>query len=75
MKKYIVIEECLGTDGEFTSNAYPATSAQNASEICASLIKEMNDMMEVDKDLDPTTTTELEGDGWWFRVRIEEHES
>ena len=74
MKLYLTIEECLGTDGEFTSNVYPASSPQDAGEMCSSLIAEMIEMMDLDRNIDPTATRELEGDGWWYRVRWEEQD-
>ena len=74
MKLYIVIAETLGTDGEFTSEVYPATSAQDAGEMCSSLIADMMETMDLDRNIDPTSTWELEGDGWFYRVRVEEHE-
>jgi hypothetical protein len=74
MKLYLTIAECLGTDGEFTSEVYPASSAQDAGEMCSSLIADMIETMDLDRNIDPTATWELEGDGWWFRVRWEEHD-
>ena len=72
MVLYITIAETLGTDGEFSSEVYPSTSAQTAEEICASLIAEMIETMDLDRNIDPTATTELKGDGWFYRVRVEE---
>lgn len=72
MKLYIVIAETLGTDGEFTSEVYPASSAIDAGEMCASLIADMIEAMDLDRNIDPTSTWELEGDGWFYRVRVEE---
>ena len=74
MKLYITIAETLGTDGQFTSEVYPSTSAQAAGEMCASLIADMIETMDLDRNIDPTTTWELEGDCWFYRVRWEEHE-
>jgi len=74
MKLYITIAETLGTDGQFTSEVYPSTSAQAAGEMCASLIADMIETMDLDRNIDPTATWELEGDGWFYRVRWEEHE-
>jgi hypothetical protein len=74
MKLYLTIAESLGTDAEFTSEVYPATSAQDAGEMCSSLIADMIETMDLDRNIDPTATWELEGDGWWFRVRWEEHD-
>ena len=74
MKLYLTIAECLGTDGEFTSEVYPASSAQDAGEMCSSLIADMIETMDLDRNIDPTATRELVGDGWWFRVRWEEQD-
>lgn len=74
MKLYLTIAECLGTDGEYTSEVYPATSAQEAGEMCSSLIADMIETMDLDRNIDPTATWELVGDGWWFRVRWEEQD-
>ena len=73
MVLYITIAETLGTDGEFSSEVYPSTSAQTAEEICASLIAEMIEIMDLDRNIDPTATTELKGDGWFYRVRWERY--
>lgn len=74
MKLYLTIAECLGTDGEFTSEVYPATSAQDAGEMCSSLIADMIETMDLDRNIDPTATWNLEGDGWFYRVRWEEQD-
>lgn len=74
MKLYLTIAECLGTDGEFTSEVYPASSAQDAGEMCSSLIADMIETMDLDRNIDPEATRELEGDGWFYRVRWEEQE-
>ena len=74
MKLYLTIAECLGTDGEFTSEVYPASSAQEAGEMCSSLIADMIETMDIDRNIDPTATWELEGDGWFYRVRWEEQD-
>lgn len=74
MKLYLTIAECLGTDGEFTSEVYPSNSAQDAGEMASSLIADMIETMYMDGDIDPTATWNLEGDGWFYRVRVEEHE-
>lgn len=75
MKLYLTIAECLGTDGEFTSEVYPASSAQEAGEMCSSLIADMIETMDIDRNIDPTATWNLEGDGWFYRVRWEEKDS
>lgn len=74
MKLYLTIAECLGTDGEYSSEVYPATSAQDAGEMCTSLIADMIETMDMDRNIDPTATWNLEGDGWFYRVRWEEQE-
>jgi hypothetical protein len=74
MKFWITIAECMGTDGEFSSEVYPSTSEQDANEMAVSLISDMIETMYMDKDIDPYTNWELEGDGWFYRVRVEEHE-
>ena len=74
MKFYLTIAECCGTDGQFTSEVYPDTSAQGAGEMASSLIADMIETMDMDRNIDPTATWNLEGDGWFYRVRVEEHE-
>ena len=74
MKIWNVIAECCGTDGEFTSEVYPVTSEQEAGEQASALIADMIETMYVEDDIDPTATWNLEGDGWFYRVRVEEHE-
>lgn len=74
MKIWITVAECMGTDGEFTSEIYPSTSNQSAYEMGVSLISDMIETMSMGEDVDPYTNWELEGDGWFYRVRVEEHE-
>ena len=74
MKFWLTIAECMGTDGEFSSEVYPSKSAQEAGEMASSLIADMIETMYVEEDIDPTATWELEGDGWFYRVRVEEFE-
>lgn len=74
MKIWITVAECMGTDGEFTSEIYPSTSNQSAYEMGVSLISDMIETMSMGEDIDPYTNWELEGDGWFYRVRVEEHE-
>ena len=74
MKFYLTVAECMGTDGQFTSEIYPDSSAQGAGEMASSLIADMIETMDMDRNIDPTATWELEGDGWFYRVRVEEHE-
>ena len=74
LKIYVTIAECLGTDGEYSTEVYSFLSSQEAGETASSLVAEMMQTMGVDEDIDPTATWELEGDGWFFRVRVEIHE-
>ena len=74
MRIYLTIAEALGSFGEFTSEVYPSTSAEEAIEMCNSLIANMIEKMDIDDDIDPTTTFELEGDDWFYRVRWEAHD-
>ena len=74
MKLYLTIAECLGTDGEFTSEVYPASSPEDAGKTCSSLIADMIETMDLDRNIDPTATWKLEGDGWFYRVRWEKQE-
>ena len=74
MKIYLTIAECLGTDNEFTSEVYTSTSKQEAGEMATSLIADMIETMDVDRSIDPSEVWNLEGDCWFYRVRVEEHE-
>ena len=74
MKLYIIIAECLGTDNEFTSEVYTSKSQQEAGETASSLIADMIETMDMDRNIDPTKVWNLEGDCWFYRVRVEEHE-
>lgn len=74
MKIWITVAECMGTDGEFTSEIYPSTSEQDANETAVSLIADMIETMSMGEGIDPYTNWELEGDGWFYRVRVEGHE-
>lgn len=74
MKFYLTIAECLGTDNEFTSEVYVSKSPQEACETATSLIADMIETMDMDRTIDPTCVWNLEGDGWFYRVRFEEHE-
>ena len=73
MKFWITVVECMGTDSKFSSEVYPSTSPQGASEMAVHLVSDMIAKMGVDKNIDPCTNWELEGDGWFYRVRVEEH--
>lgn len=74
MKIWLTIAECMGTDNEFTTDVYAMTSAQEAGNLASALISDMMVAMSIDEDIDVTSEWELEGDGWFYRVRIEEHE-
>ena len=71
MKFWITVAECMGTDGKFSSEIYPSTLPQGAGEMASSLIADMIEKMNLDRNIDPTSTWELEGDGWFYRVRVE----
>lgn len=74
MKFWITIAECMGTDGEFSSEVFISKSEQEAGEMGVSLISNMIETMSLGEDIDPYTNWELEGDGWFYRVRVEGHE-
>lgn len=74
MKIWLTIAECMGTDNEFTTDVYAMASAQEAGNHASALIADMIVAMGIDEDIDVTSKWELEGDGWFYRVRIEEHE-
>lgn len=76
MKIYLTIAETLGTDGVYFSEVYLDRSRQRAGELACSLIADFyeNTGLTEPADFDPTATWELEGDGWFFRVRVEEQE-
>ena len=76
MKIYLTIAETLGTDGVYFSEVYLDWSRQGACEFACSLIADFynNTGLTEPADFDPTSTWELEGDGWFFRVRVEEQE-
>lgn len=74
-KIWITIAECMGTDGEFTSEVFISKSEQEAGEFETSLIADMIETMYMgDEEIDPWKVRELEGDGWFYRVRTEAHE-
>ena len=74
MKLHLTIAECFGTDNEFSTEVYPSKSPQEAGEIASSLIAYMIETMDMDRNIDPTKVWNLEKDGWFYRVRVEEHE-
>lgn len=73
MKFWITVVECMGTDGEFSSEVYPSTSPQGAGEMAVHFISDMIAKMDMGEDIDPCINWELKGDGWFYRVRVEEH--
>ena len=75
MKIYLTIAECLGTDNEFSSEVFVSKSEQEAGEMASSLIADMIETMyDGEQEIDPTRYWELEGDGWFYRVRVESYE-
>lgn len=75
MKIYLTIAESLGTDNEFSSEVFVSTSEQQAREMATSLIADMiEEMYDGDEEIDPTGYWDLEGDDWFYRVRIESYE-
>jgi hypothetical protein len=69
---HIIVEETMGTDGEFCTNVYPCKSDKEAFDTMRNLIADMAEMMDYDLPTeDICVTTELNGDGWWYRVRDE----
>lgn len=74
-KIYLTIAESLGTDNEFSSEVFVSTSEQQAREMATSLIADMiEEMYDGDEEIDPTRHWDLEGDGWFYRVRVESYE-
>lgn len=74
-KIYLTIAESLGTDNEFSSELFVSTSEQQAREMATSLIADMiEEMYDGDEEIDPTRHWDMEGDGWFYRVRIESYE-
>ena len=71
-KFWLVIAETLGTDGEYYTEVYPVARGQSAGEFASSLVADMCETMGVE-GVDPTATWEIEGDCWFYRVRVEEH--
>lgn len=75
MKIYLTIAESLGTDNEFSSEVFVSKSEQEAGEMASSLISDMIETMyDGEQEIDPTRHWELEGDGWFYRVRVESYE-
>ena len=68
---YLVIEEFLGTDGKFGANAFPCRSHQEAGEFCTSQIVSMCEQQGIDWQAFDIIPSELEGDSWYYKVRID----
>lgn len=74
-KLHIVIAETMGTDGEFYSEVYPCKDSKDAHDTMCSLIADMAETMDYDLPTeDISTTTELNGEDWWYRVRDTTHD-
>ena len=72
-KIYLTIAESLGTDNEFSTEVFVNMTPQEAGEMASSLISDMIETMyDGEQEIDPTRHWELEGDGWFYRVRVEE---
>lgn len=67
---YVVVAECMGTDGEFTSEVLLCSSEQDACETASSLIADMAMTMDYEIE-DATAVREIGTDDWWYRVRVE----
>ena len=74
MTIYLTIAESLGTDNEFTSEVYTFNTQGDACETATSLIADMIETMDLDRSINPAYVWELEGDGWFYRVRVEPRE-
>jgi len=76
MKIFLTIAETLGTDGVYFTEVYPDRSAQSAGEFACSLMASFfeNTGLTEPEGFDPTSTWEVEGDGWFYRVRVQEEE-
>jgi hypothetical protein len=67
---HIVVAETMGTDGEFYAEVYPCESDKDAFDMMCSLIADMAETMGIDLPTEEVCmTSELSGDGWWYRVR------
>ena len=74
-KIYLTIAESLGTDNEFSTEVFVSMTKQEAGELASSLIADMIETMyDGEQEIDPTRYWELEGDGWFYRVRVEDAE-
>lgn len=67
---HIVIAETMGTDGEFYTETYPCKTDKDAFDTMCNLIADMAETMGVDIPTeDICITSELSGEGWWYRVK------
>lgn len=67
---HIVIAETMGTDGEFYTETYPCRNDKDAFDTMCGLIEEMAETMGVNIPTeDICITKELNGEGWWYRVK------
>lgn len=73
MRIWITIAESLSTDNEYSSEVYLSTTPEDAEAMATSLIAEMVATMNLGTEIDPVETRILEGDGWFYRVRVESH--
>ena len=73
MRIWITISEILSTDNEYSSEVYLSTTPEDAEAMATSLIAEMVATMNLGTEIDPVETRTLEGDGWFYRVRVESH--
>ena len=73
MRIWITIAESLSTDNEYSSEVYLSTTPEDAESMATSLIAEMVATMNLGTEIDPVETRTLEGDGWFYRVRVESH--
>lgn len=73
MKIWLTIAESLSTDNEYSSEVYLSTTSEDAEAMATSLIAEMVATMNLGTEIDPVETRILEGDGWFYRVRVESH--
>ena len=72
---HIVVAETMGTDGEFYSEVYPCKGSKDAYDTMCSLIADMVETMDIPiPNEDICVTTELHGEGWWYRVRDTTHD-
>ena len=73
MKIWLTIAESLCTDNEYSSEVYLSTTSEDAEAMATSLIAEMVATMNLGTEINPVETRTLEGDGWFYRVRVESH--